>query len=101
MAGTERARHAPRMVALVEARLIEAEREGVEAVAERLSCERRHGGRVEATRQEDSDRHVADQRGRYRAFEMLAEHASGVLEIEHQRRGGEEARRLPIAPDEH
>src|SRR5262249_61706510 len=92
---------APRMVGLVEPCRLEAEREGMEPIAERRPCERRHGGRFEAARQEDPDRHVADQRRRHRALEMLAEHASGVLETERQRWGSEEGRRLPVAPHEH
>ncbi len=61
VAGAEPVRHVTCIFALVVARLIKADGEGLEPLAAHLACQRHYGGRVNATRQKEADRHIGYQ----------------------------------------
>ena len=63
----------PRVVALVEAALREADRERVHRLRRLLRRERRERGRVDAAREEDADRHVREEMRPHRVAQPRAQ----------------------------
>ncbi len=99
VSGADRLRDAPGDGALVVLRLLESQREGVDGAAVGLLREVRHRGRVDAAREEDSQRHVADQ-VHTQAFledsaEMILVHSVG---LPGRRDGPEIPRHLLLSP---
>jgi len=59
--------------ALVEAPLLEADREGVHGLGRLLRCERRQHGRVDAAREQHADRNIGQQMRPHRVAQPGAE----------------------------
>ena len=97
VARPERAGDQRRMLALVEARDVEAEREGGELAVHRGPRQSRDRRRVESAGKEEAERHITHQRRPDGAREVGAERFGRGLEVERERGCGEERRHLPVA----